>query len=98
MTGSEMIANERKRQIEEEGWSLERDRRAYTEQQLAHAALCYVKWAVSEKYNPIAYGEWPWDDHWWRPVDKIRSLTKAGALIAAEIDRIKGEAEESRIR
>ena len=34
---------------------------------------------------------WPWDAEWWRPVpkDRIRELVKAGALIAAEIDRLK---------
>jgi hypothetical protein len=32
---------------------------------------------------------WPWDADWWRPAeDPIRNLEKAGALIAAEIDRL----------
>jgi hypothetical protein len=32
---------------------------------------------------------WPWDYDWWKPSDDpIRNLTKAGALIAAEIDRL----------
>lgn len=33
---------------------------------------------------------WPWAHAWWRPHpdDRIRELVKAGALIAAEIDRI----------
>lgn len=49
---------------------------------------------------------WPWWEHpvrgrpfknWWKPspTDRIRELTKAGALIAAEIDRLKrAEAKE----
>ena len=38
----------------------------------------------------------PFEDHWWRPTpnDRIRELVKAGALVAAEIDRL--EAEEAR--
>lgn len=33
---------------------------------------------------------WPWQPEWWRPTpkDRIRELEKAGALIAAEIDRL----------
>jgi hypothetical protein len=31
---------------------------------------------------------WPWDESWWKPGDRIRELAKAGALIAAEIDRL----------
>ena len=33
---------------------------------------------------------WPWDPEWWRPTpkDRVRELAKAGALIAAEIDRL----------
>lgn len=33
--------------------------------------------------------EWPWDVSWWKPsADPERNLVKAGALIAAEIDRL----------
>jgi hypothetical protein len=33
---------------------------------------------------------WPWDQDWWKPSpDPIRNLVKAGALIAAEIDRLQ---------
>ena len=33
---------------------------------------------------------WPWNVVWWKPTpdDRIRELAKAGALIAAEIDRL----------
>jgi hypothetical protein len=34
--------------------------------------------------------DWPWDWRFWKPsVDPIRDLVKAGALIAAEIDRLQ---------
>jgi len=34
---------------------------------------------------------WPWHQGWWKPSpnDRIRELVKAGALIAAEIDRLQ---------
>jgi hypothetical protein len=33
---------------------------------------------------------WPWDNKYWKPSeDKVRNLVKAGALIAAEIDRLQ---------
>ena len=38
---------------------------------------------------------WPWHLKWWKPArttkpaDRVRELTKAGALIAAEIDRLQ---------
>lgn len=34
---------------------------------------------------------WPWDRTWWKPdyEDPVRTLVKAGALIAAEIDRLQ---------
>jgi hypothetical protein len=41
--------------------------------------------------HPVA--GWPWERAWWKPSlgdapeDRIRELAKAGALIAAEIDR-----------
>ena len=33
---------------------------------------------------------WPWEAEWWRPTpdNRVRELVKAGALIAAEIDRL----------
>lgn len=34
---------------------------------------------------------WPFSQEWWKPTpdDRIRELAKAGALIAAEIDRLQ---------
>lgn len=38
---------------------------------------------------------WPWEPGWWKPgkgnsyADRVRELVKAGALIAAEIDRLQ---------
>jgi hypothetical protein len=32
---------------------------------------------------------WPWNKSWWKPRNAIEDLTRAGALIAAEIDRLQ---------
>ena len=33
---------------------------------------------------------WPWEETWWKPAsnNRIKDLVRAGALIAAEIDRL----------
>lgn len=100
-TGIEIIAAERKRQIESEGWTPEHDN-LLVNNELAKAAACYaMPKDEREKYQSLSVGPpkiwyprwWPksWDvRRWWKPTpeDRIRELAKAGALIAAEIDRI----------
>lgn len=86
MTGVERIVAERLRQIEVEGWTPEHDFQ-YTEEELLNAATVYV---LSDEYTTFGgiSGIWPWDRAWFKPATKIRNLEKAGALIAAEIDRL----------
>lgn len=78
--GVQAITAERRRQIEIEGWTPEHDAK-YVDDELARAAACYAL----GKRPP---GMWPWEDKWWKPEDATRNLEKAGALIAAEIDRL----------
>lgn len=90
MTGVERIAAERQRQIEVEGWTPEHDDE-HNNRELAKAAACYA--VGTDRFKSIG-GEvvavWPWEDRWWKPSDDpIRNLEKAGALIAAEIDRLQ---------
>lgn len=88
MTGAEMIAAERRRQIEGEGWTAEHDDE-HGDGELARAAVCYALAGVGAASDVVPEA-WPWDDFWWNPSpDGIVSLTKAGALIAAEIDRLQ---------
>jgi len=94
MNGVERIAAERQRQIEEEGWTVAHDD-DWENDELALAAACYAipkrrrkrkdDWNVSMRRYL-----WPWDERWWSPTpnNRIRELEKAGALIAAEIDRL----------
>lgn len=88
-TGIELIELERIRQVTQEGWSAEHDDR-HGGGELADAALCYITAEDSETFDEVILGmNWPWHTDWWKPSDRIRNLTKAGALIAAEIDRLQ---------
>ena len=111
MTGSELIARERARQITDEGWTREHDEQ-YTGNELAYAAMSYLKPVKEEVQKEIGGDvadptfqvytvkcekDWPFDPMWWRPSpeDRVKELVKAGALIAAEIDRLLAEKEST---
>lgn len=73
-----LIADERARQIRTEGWTAEHDDE-HTHGELAQAAVAYAG----------ASTHWPWSPEAWKPTgDRVRDLVKAGALIAAELDRL----------
>lgn len=114
--GCALIAAERKRQIEEEGWTAEHDD-SHGCGEMAMAAACYATlfplYEQQHFANEVHYVDpWPWDERWdKRPRDgnvllcnrdvsveeRIGQLVKAGALIAAEIDRLQraeGEGEK----
>ncbi len=97
-TGTELITQERERQMSQEGWDAQHDGK-YLKAELAQAAICYTADVAARYETPrwrdelrsLAIHFWPWDGKWWKPTpnDPIRQLTKAGALIAAEIDRLQ---------
>ncbi len=110
MTGTDRIAQERRRQTEQEGWTKEHDNQ-HKDSQLAIAAACYAvhglwKYNGAERYPvEVTYDEsggphdqahtdaWPWSKYWDKREkhSRVRQLEIAGALIAAEIDRITSE-------
>lgn len=98
MTGVQLIAEERNRQITEEKFSESFDLK-YTDDELAEAAACYALPDRSRSYALMRPSLrtmphlWPWHIDWWKPSpeDRVRELAKAGALIAAEIDRIQNQ-------
>lgn len=123
MTGTELIAAERQRQIEREGWTPDHDDE-HTDGSMALAAVCYatpvrlyeqVEYAI----GPAFSDPWPesWDAAWdkrygygerkenpgnvppdpttYTDVERLDLLVKAGALIAAEIDRLQRAADKS---
>lgn len=89
MTGAELIAAERQRQIDVEGWTLEHDAEHFGED-LVWAAVTYAT-PPHKRTNFRTPPTWPWEPHFWKPTpdDRMRELVKAGALIAAEIDRLQ---------
>lgn len=85
-TGIELIAKERQRQIEKEGYTPERDRQ-YTKRELVLAAQCYARPEDQRGrpgFNPPV--SWPWYKKYWKPTpnNRVRELVKAGALYMAE--------------
>lgn len=85
-----LIDAERRRQIEEEGWSREHDDQ-HGDGELLQAAMCYLhhgtELAVDQRDGvPVT---WPWEPNWWRPRDRQRNLVRAGALLMAERERLE---------
>ena len=88
-----MIAQERHRQIATKGYSMSHDQQ-HTKDELSLAAACY---ATPDRLRNLDGSEskpndWPFGVEWWKPdpENRIRELVKAGALIVAELDRLRG--------
>lgn len=75
-TGTQLIETERQRQRRE--WGDEHDDE-HTGGELVEAAIAYAEGNGAR---------WPWRDGW-KPDTRVDDLVKAGALIAAEIDRLR---------
>jgi hypothetical protein len=92
--GVGLIAAERQRQVSGEGWTAAHDD-GHDSGQMAQAAAVYAQVASNQiAGGPVALepSMWPWESKWYKPYsDPIRNLAKAGALIAAEIDRLQRE-------
>lgn len=88
-TGAALIAAERQRQIEKEGYTVDHDAE-HDLAEIAFAAIAYLKFHTGCSRN-VAVGDWPWEEGYFKPTadDPVRNLVKAGALIAAEIDRLQ---------
>lgn len=84
------LLNERRRQVEAEGWTPEHDdRHGDGEIALAAAAYAYGSQYPADLHRLNARPNWwPWDAKWWKLTDRRRDLVKAGALIIAEIERL----------
>ena len=94
MTGAQMIVAERDRQITEEGFDPAHDRH-HTDNELAIAAACYAVNGIPG-VGVHEYGDedcFPFVEEYDRRRDhgRLRSLVIAGALAAAEIDRLLAE-------
>ena len=96
-SGARLIAAERARQIEIEHWDAQHDDQEHRPGFLAQAAQCYIQSAItwadasvdSEATNSVTPENWPWEDDYWKPKGFKRDLERAGALLAAELDRLE---------
>lgn len=104
LAGTHAVAQERVRQIAEEGWTPEHDRQ-HPPGDMLLAGRCYLLLAyyqlagagvdspeIDEMMEEVP-DSWPWDDHWWKPSENpVRNLERGTALCCAELDReIGGE-------
>lgn len=94
-SGTELIAEERIRQIEKEGYTYWHDRK-YTVRLFTCAAISY---ALADIDPTKAKVFWPvlWDEDMYKPKDIKRNLVRAGALIAAAIDRLQAYEEDHEV-
>lgn len=106
-TGLELIAKERARQVVEEGFDAAHDAK-YKHLELVRAGVSYAcvpvirgegreqnipAERVEEEIAIIPEEVWPWDVKWWKPGTDKQCLIKAGALIAAQLDKLIAEEE-----
>lgn len=94
--GAQLIAEERERQITQDGYTTVHDDQ-HDCCELAKAAAWYalpmnwrekIKQGLREIHFPMPV--WPFQPEDFKPSqNRIRELVKAGALIAAEIDRLQ---------
>lgn len=97
------IADERRRQVAEEGWTPQHDDDEHGSDDLARAAACYaLPDYLRDQVIRGQYGSkklwrwlWPFTEDWWKPKDRRRELVQAGALIVAEIERIDRATERA---
>ena len=76
LDGARLIAAERQRQIDVEGWSTAHD------ETHGWGLLC----RAAEAYERDDLNLWPWGFNWWKPKDALSNLIRAGALYQAAAD------------
>jgi len=90
MNGAELIKQERERQTQAEGWSAKHDDE-HERGELALMGAAYALSTYTEKDMAVEVIDEVFcyfgDSTWFKPKDPMRNLVRAGALIAAEIDR-----------
>ena len=89
-TGIELIAEERREQIEKHGWSKDHDQFEHSEGQIILAAEYALNPLQDNELIQYGYGGWEnFEESIRGKQNIIERLKVAGALIAAEIDRIQ---------
>ena len=83
--GVELIAAERQRQIDIEGYDAKHD----FDEPLNSIVAAAISYAMVDIDQQEAEAWWNWDWQHWKPKDRKRNLVRAGALIAAALDKIQ---------
>ena len=90
-TGIELIAEERQRQIDVEGYDQEHDAQHHYKE-FINAAAAYL---LSKNEDTDILYLWPFDISEFKSTTEKSNLIKAGALIAAALDRLNQEELEN---
>jgi len=85
--GADLIREERRRQIEVEGYDAKHD----FNEPLNNIVAAAVSYAMVDIDKQEAEAWWNWDFKYWKPKDRKRNLVRAGALIAAALDKMQDE-------
>lgn len=97
-SGVQLINAERENQLLNKEWTPEHDDELDS-CELSDAAACYMTTAALQVMGGCGPDDcqdhWPFGERWNPSDDPIRNLVKAGALIAAEIDRLHRAMEDA---
>lgn len=98
-TALELIEEERNRQINEKGWTLDHDD-THGNHELPLMAAVFAM-PASHRYPALVQHLCPWPDQQFPDprdhAERERELVKAGALIVAEIERMQREADRRQL-
>lgn len=86
--GARLIAAERERQREDEAWAPTCALLGHRADDLAYAAVSYALPPLARSLWDGLPAQWPWSAAEWQPADRKTDLIRAGAYIAAELDRM----------
>lgn len=98
VSAEKLIRLERTRQMEIENFSYAHDAE-HTNGELLNAARVYlhvgteIELPTNERGIPL---DWPWEDEWFKPRDRVKNLVRAGALCLAEDQRINALMQDDR--
>ena len=84
------VVEERQRQMDVEGWTLEHDD-SHVEGELATCAAVYAVCDEDDEgfiWTTSGRLQWPWSSRWFKPKNRRRNLVRAAALLIAEIERL----------
>lgn len=84
-TGIEQITEERVKQITKYGYTGYHDA-GYKNKELLFGALAYLNTAIYG--SGLGKENWPFSEEYYKDEGYVESLKKAGAFIAAELDRL----------